>query len=88
MVGKAVGEALEEIEAQGFIQLLDEVYRTGRPYIGRGAQLKLQLAPGAPPEDVVLDFIYQPLRDDNGEIEGIFVLANNVTEPGQPTDPP
>lgn len=86
LIGKTVGAALEEIEAQGFIALLDQVYRTGEPYIGMGARVKLQRVAGAAPEDVVLDFIYQPLRDDSGAIEGIFVLANDVTERARAED--
>lgn len=80
LIGRTVSAALEEIEAQGFIALLDQVYCTGEPFVGKGVELKLQRRAGAGPEDVVLDFIYQPLRNEHGEIEGLFVLANDVTE--------
>ena len=80
LIGKTVDAALEEVEGQGFVQLLDGVYRTGEPFIGTGVKLKLQRQAGAAPEDVVLDFIYQPLRGESGEIDGIFVLANDVTQ--------
>jgi PAS domain-containing protein len=36
LLGKSVGEAVPEAVEQGFIALLDEVYRTGQPYVGRG----------------------------------------------------
>ena len=35
MLGKTVEVALPEVKAQGFIDLLDQVYRTGVPYEGR-----------------------------------------------------
>ena len=86
LIGRTVAAALEEIEAQGFIKLLDDVYRTGQPFIGSGVVLKLQRRADSAPEEVVLDFIYQPLRDENGEIEGIFVLANDVTQRARAED--
>ena len=80
VVGRTVGEALPEILAQGFTELLDGVYRSGVPYLGAGAAVKLQRESGAPAEERVMDFIYQPMRDAGGAIDGIFVLVTDVTE--------
>jgi hypothetical protein len=55
------------------------VFHRGEPYLGAGAAVKLQRQPGAPGEDCVLDFIYQPVRDAAGEVDGIFVLVTDVT---------
>lgn len=78
--GKTVKEALPEIESQGFIDLLDRVYRTGEPYLGAGIGVKLQRTPGQGVEDCVLDFIFQPVRDAAGQVDGIFVLVTDVTD--------
>lgn len=78
--GKTVKDALPEVESQGFIALLDQVYRTGEAYLGSGVKVKLQRSPGQPAEDSILDFIYQPMRDASGRIEGIFVLVTDVTD--------
>jgi PAS domain S-box-containing protein len=59
--------------------LLDKVLATGEPYIGSGTQLKLQRSPGGPLEDAVVDFIYQPVLDRTGAVDGIFVLVTDVT---------
>ncbi|HEY0824689.1 MAG TPA: PAS domain-containing protein, partial [Ramlibacter sp.] len=80
IVGKAVKEALPEVDEQGFTALLDGVYRSGEPYIGAGATVKLQRKDGGGTEDRVMDFIYQPMRDASGAVEGIFVLVADVTE--------
>jgi len=40
----------------------------------------LQSAPGAPPVEHFLNFIYQPVREVDGTISGIFVHAVDVTE--------
>jgi PAS domain-containing protein len=80
IVGKTVAEAIPEVRGQGFIELLDGVYTSGEAYLGTGAKVKLQRTPDAPAEECVLDFIYQPMRNAAGDVDGIFVLANDVTE--------
>lgn len=78
--GRPVKDALPEVEAQGFIALLDRVYRSGEPYLGSGITVKLQRAPAQPAEDRVLDFIYQPVRDAAGQVDGVFVLVTDATD--------
>lgn len=81
LVGKTVKEALPEVDEQGFTALLDGVYRSGEPYIGAGAAVKLQRSDGGGgTEERVMDFIYQPMRDASGAVDGIFVLVADVTE--------
>lgn len=80
LLGLPVREALPEVVEQGFIDLLDEVYRTGQTYVGRAAPVTLRPAPGLPPEERYLDFAYQPLRDGGGAVHGIFVQGVDVTE--------
>jgi PAS domain-containing protein len=80
ILGKPVAEALPEVLRQGFIELLDGVYHSGEPYLGTGAKVQLQRSPDAPAEERVLDFVYQPMRNAAGEVDGIFVLASDVTE--------
>ena len=80
LVGKTVREAFPDLKDQGFFELLDEVYRTGEPYIGSGIKVRLQPEPGAPLVERYLDFVYQPLFDPDGEVTGIFAHAVDVTE--------
>ncbi|WP_313703229.1 ATP-binding protein [Massilia sp.] len=79
VVGKTAREVLPEVEGQGFFELLDEVYRTGKPFVGHALPLKLAREPGAPLEQRYLDFIYQPIRDPSGQVVGIFVEGSDVT---------
>lgn len=78
--GKSIREALPDIAGQGFYELLDSVYQTGEPYEGRSQKVSLQRIPDGPREDLYLDFIYQPIRDGDGQIVGIFVQGHDVTE--------
>jgi two-component sensor histidine kinase len=80
VIGKPAREALPEMEGQGFFELLDGVYRTGKPFIGRGMEVRLQRMPGASPEPRIIDLIFQPIRRASGEIAGIFVEGQDVTE--------
>jgi PAS domain S-box-containing protein len=79
VVGMTVREALPEIDGQGFYELLDKVYITGEPFLGNGIPVTLMATPGAPPEPRFVDFVYQPMRDADGVINGIFVEGIDVT---------
>ena len=79
LIGRPVREAVPEAEGQGFLDLLDEVYRSGKAYVGRGISVELQRSPGAPTERRSLDFVYQPLSED-GQVTGIFVEGSDVTD--------
>jgi PAS domain-containing protein len=78
--GRAVPEALPEVVDQGFLDLLDGVYRSGEAYLGAGATVQLQQDDSGAKEERVVDFIYQPMRDTRGQVDGILVLATDVTE--------
>ncbi|CAN5313731.1 hypothetical protein BH11PSE9_BH11PSE9_05470 [soil metagenome] len=80
VVGKPLREALPELVGQGFLNLLDEVLRTGVPYIGRGVRVMLQREPGAPLDERFLNFVYQPIFAADGSVDGIFAEGNDATE--------
>jgi PAS domain S-box-containing protein len=79
-IGMPVAEVLPEVVEQGFVDMLQRVYRTGEPFVGRNVEVDLQASPGAPVERRVVDFVYQPLLDADGTVTGIFVEGSDVTE--------
>jgi len=79
-VGKTIREVLPELENQGFYELLDQVYASAEPYVGRRAAVQLQQAAGAEMEVRWVDFVYQPVFDHAGAVSGIFVQGNDVTD--------
>jgi two-component system sensor kinase FixL len=80
-VGKPVRLAFPDIAGQGFLELLDEVYRTGEQVVLRGAPIHFHRAPGEAVEEHFLDFVYAPLTDPaSGAINGIFCHGFDVTE--------
>lgn len=79
VVGRPVAEAMPELAAQGFHALLDEVYRSGTPFAADSARLLVQPAPGIAAVERYVDFVYQPISDEQG-VTGIFVQGVDVTE--------
>ena len=80
LLGKTIRDGLPEIEGQVLIGLLDDVYRTGQPYIGKRVSLFLKRQPEREPEEVILDFVLQPIVENDGKVIGIFVQGQDVTE--------
>jgi PAS domain S-box-containing protein len=79
-LGKTLSESLPEIRTQPFIALLDEVYRSGQPFVGREMKVTLDRAHTGQPEEAYFDLIYQPICGAAGEMEGILVHGVDVTE--------
>jgi PAS domain S-box-containing protein len=75
-VGRSVREVFPELEGQGFHELLDLVYATGRRYTASGAPIRLT----GEAEQRFIDFLYEPIRDERGVVTGIFVGGYDATE--------
>jgi PAS domain S-box-containing protein len=79
VIGKTIREALPDIDGQGFYELLDKVYTSGEPFVGRSVQVFVQPTPDAAPGLHFLDFVYQPIRAPDGAVTGVFVEGIDVT---------
>ncbi|MGC4834029.1 GAF domain-containing protein [Micromonospora vinacea] len=77
-VGVALAELMPELDGQGFIALLDQVFRTGEPYTGRDVRIMLGSGPQA--RESFFDFTYEPRRDADGNVTGIRVLGVETTQ--------
>ncbi|WP_438026698.1 GAF domain-containing protein [Sorangium sp. So ce233] len=80
VMGRPIREALPELEGQGIFELLDAVYRSGRPYVGTSVPLRLRRGAAGPEEERFFDFVYQAMRAPDGSIEGVMAFAFEVTE--------
>jgi PAS domain S-box-containing protein len=80
IIGQTVRKALPEIKGQGFFELLDKVYATGEPFQGNEVPAKIDVNNDGQLKTVYLNFVYQPLKNTQGKVEGIFVHAVDVTE--------
>ncbi|HEX8430252.1 MAG TPA: PAS domain-containing protein, partial [Longimicrobium sp.] len=80
VVGKPLMEALPELRAQGFGEILDSVLRTGEPWVGHEAPVELHRVPGGPVETRYITTVFQPLTEASGERSGVVVHGSDVTE--------
>lgn len=80
IIGKSVAEALPEAVEQGFLTLLNKVYTTGEPFIGNKIPVKVDKEETGELELAYINFLYQPYKDEQGEVQGIFVHGVDVTE--------
>lgn len=78
LIGRPVREAFPEVEGQDFFEMLDGVFATGDPVEGRSRPIELQR--NGRRELRYLDFIYQPIVDQQGSVTGIFVEGYDVTD--------
>ncbi len=78
VLGKSVREAVPEAEGQGFIELLDRVYREGEPYVGKEMSIRLNRAGRS--DELFLNFVYQLIFEADGTASGVFVHGVEVTE--------
>ena len=79
VLGKRMAEALPDAVAQGYLGLLDQVYRSGEPFGATSAKYSMQSAASEPAVDRYVDFVYQPIKDPDGTVSGIFVQGADVT---------
>lgn len=79
LLGKTVREAMPELEGTGIYELLDHVYSTGEPFIGNEVPVKVDKGAGKL-EESYFNFVYQPVHNSEGDINGIFVHGVDVTE--------
>ncbi|MBL8581365.1 MAG: PAS domain-containing protein [Rhizobiaceae bacterium] len=80
VVGRTVAEALPEVSGQGFIELLDGVYRTGKGHLAEGARVVLDQPDVGGVREFFLDFSYQAIRDGEDRVIGVFVQGMDRTE--------
>lgn len=78
VINLPLAEALPEVAAQGFVQILSQVYSTGEAF--KGDETPVELIRFGKPELVYLNFIYQPLRGDDNEVTGIIAVGVDVTD--------
>ena len=79
ILGQPVAVALPEVRDQGFIDLLDGVYSTGEPFVGRAIPVMLEREAGGALDEVFVDFVFQPLTGPGGAVEGIVAHGSDVT---------
>ena len=79
VIGRTVGEVLTDAVAQGYLDLLDQVYRSGEAHRADSALYAVQAEPGGEVVDRYVDFVFQPLKED-GRVWGVFIQGMDVSD--------
>jgi signal transduction histidine kinase/DNA-binding response OmpR family regulator len=77
VIGLPVRQALPEMEGQGLIELLDRAYAMGERIVG--SELPIQLLRDGQLEQTYWNFVCQPYRDAEGNVEGVMVFSFEIT---------
>ncbi len=75
-IGRTIRQVFPELSGQGIYELLDEVFSAGRRHIARAMPIRL----AGETEDRFVDFVYEPIRDGEGAVTGVFVGGYDATE--------
>lgn len=78
VVGRTVKEAFPEAMRQGFIDILDRVFKSGEEFIGHGLRFEIERDDGSI-KRTLLDLVYRPIHDAHGHVCGIFVEGEDLT---------
>ena len=80
VIGLPIREALPWLDGQGFFELLDRVYATGEPITMSGVPATWDTDGDGEAKPRTVDFTYQALFTPGGEIEGVIVLVQDVSD--------
>jgi PAS domain S-box-containing protein len=70
-------EGLPEVKSQVFNDLLMGVMKTGIAY--HGNELEANIVRNGKPESLYFNFVYEPLKEPDGRVSGVLVVAIDVT---------
>jgi PAS domain S-box-containing protein len=80
LIGRPLLKALPELRGQPFPELLEQVARERKAFVGRDMPVHLARVARAPLQTVYVNFVYQPVIDDLGRLTGVMVLGFDVTQ--------
>ena len=80
VVGQPATLVFPQIEGQDLALLLQQVYVTKRPYVGRSTPVLVSRGEGETPQRRFVDFIFQPVLADQEQLAGIFCQGHDVTQ--------
>lgn len=78
--GRTLRDAFPELEGQGFIELLDQVYTTGQPFQGQEMPIEFDRTGEGDVVKGCFNVIYQPLFEADGRVSGILSVSVDVTD--------
>ncbi|TDQ11549.1 ATP-binding protein [Pedobacter metabolipauper] len=78
IIGKPLQVGVPELHGQDFLNILDEVFVSGIPFYGN--EVKALIEKNQVIEEIYSNFVYQPLKNEQGQTTHIMLIAHLVTE--------
>ena len=81
VVGRTFAEAMPELVAQSdLLEKLHQAFTSGVAFLGHEVTVKVDRAGTGALTEGVYDFVYQPLVDELGSVQGIMIFTVEVTQ--------
>ena len=80
LLGQPIREAWPELISHGILDVLDQVYQTGEPFIANEVPVQADFTRTGQLEQVYYNFFFKALRDAQGQINGVLNFSYDVTE--------
>jgi PAS domain S-box-containing protein len=80
VIGRPARECFPELEGHIFFEMLDHVYRTGQTFSSKEMKVEYYCEQLGNMKDLYLNFMFQPFRNHQGEVEGIFYFGIDINE--------
>ena len=78
VIGQPASVVFPQTEGRDVGELLEQIYATKRPYLGRATPVLVNRGSGG--ERRFVDFIFQPVLTEQDEVSGIFCQGHDVTQ--------
>lgn len=82
VIGRPIAEVWPEAVEHGFLDQLHQVYRTNEPLVGNNVKVEFN-AGRFGTRTAYFNFVHLPTHDHQGQVDGIFIHAVEVTEQNQ-----
>lgn len=79
LIGRDISDVLPELVEQGYIGILDEVFRTGKPFVGRGIEARRRSTGDAKDEIILIDVTVRPFLDCDAGVTALVIEGRDIT---------
>lgn len=80
VIGRPVRDVFPELVPQGIIDVIENVYDSGRPFSTEAYPLTFDADGDGVPEEHFFNVVYQALRDASGAVYAVATVATEVTD--------
>ncbi|TDQ11276.1 ATP-binding protein [Pedobacter metabolipauper] len=78
IIGNRLADAVPELEAQGFVAIMDKIFQTGERFVS--GEIPVQLFRNGKTETSFMNLTVEALLDEHNRITGMTAVAADITE--------